>query len=60
MELPNHNLNFDSVKSAWVNERYLSENEFDLQGTSRGFTITENVHEIVTLRVSMKTAALLE
>ena len=45
MEQPNHNLNFDSVKSAWVNERYLTEDEFDLQVeeiSRNGYTILEN------------------
>ena len=45
MEQPNHNLNFDSVKSAWVNEPYLPEGEFDLQVeeiSRNGYTILEN------------------
>ena len=41
----NHNLDFDSVKSAWVNERYTPEGQFDhrVEEISRnGYTILEN------------------
>lgn len=41
----NHNLDFDSVKSAWVNERYTPEGQFDLRVeeiSRNGYTILEN------------------
>ena len=45
MKKSNHQLNFDLDKSAWVNERYLPKDEFDLkiEDISRnGYTILEN------------------
>jgi len=45
MKQPNYDLNFDDVKSAWVNERYLPDGELDLQVEEiarNGYTILEN------------------
>lgn len=43
--MKNHNLDFKTEKSAWVNERYLPKNEFDLhveEISRNGFTVIEN------------------
>ena len=45
MNQPEHNLKFDVVKSAWVNERYVPNSELDLhleEISRNGFTILEN------------------
>lgn len=45
MNQSEHNLKFDTVKSAWVNERYIPSNQLDLhleEISRNGFTILEN------------------
>ena len=45
MEAKNEKLNFDAERSAWVNERYIPDGEFDLQVeefTRNGYTVLEN------------------
>ena len=45
MNSKDHSLNFNTDKSAWVNERYIPQSQFDLEVeeiTRNGYTILEN------------------